>query len=96
MRIGLDFDGTLTADPQLFAGIVGLAKARGHSVVLVTARRDNHENRAEVQDFLDSAGFPEILKFFTSHTSKIAYMKTAGFPVDVWIEDDPLTCALGH
>lgn len=96
MRIGLDFDNTLTADPQLFAGFVNFAKSRGHSVVLVTARRDNHENRATVQDFLESAGFPEITAFYTGLKSKIAFMKQAGLPVDVWIEDDPLTCALGH
>lgn len=96
MRIGLDFDGTLTADPVLFAGFVNFAKSRGHSVVLVTARLDTHENRATIDDFLASADFPEVTTFFTGLQSKIAYMKTAGMPVDVWIEDDPLTCALGH
>lgn len=95
MRIGLDFDGTITADPALFACFVIFAKSRGHSVVVVTARRDNHENKAEVQDYLESAGFPEITAFFTSHRSKVEFMKEAGMPVDVWIDDDPKTCALG-
>ena len=96
MRIGLDFDNTLTADPTLWAAFVSLAQKLGHSVVIVTARRDNHENRADLTDFLESREFPSIPIFYTNLGSKIAHMKKLGMPVDIWVEDDPLTCALGH
>lgn len=96
MRIGLDFDNTLTADATLWAAFVSLAKKLGHTVVIVTARRDTHENRADLQDFLESREFPDIPIVFTNLRSKVAHMKNAGMPVDIWVEDDPLTCALGH
>lgn len=49
MKIALDYDGTYTADPALWDGFIARAKARGHSVWIVTCRRDTEENREEVK-----------------------------------------------
>jgi hypothetical protein len=38
MKIALDWDGTCTADPELWIAFASLAKARGHEVTIVTGR----------------------------------------------------------
>lgn len=43
MRIALDYDGTYTADPQLWDEFIRNAKARGHEVTMVTMRSAEHE-----------------------------------------------------
>lgn len=96
MRIGLDFDNTITANPEYFKSLVEMTIEHGVSIVIVTARRDTPENRETVKEFLAEHGFPKITAFYTNLRSKIKYMDEAGLHVDIWIEDDPLTCALGH
>lgn len=95
-RHGIDFDSTITDDPEYFRELIMLGISRGHSVVIVTARRPTPENKADVEAFLQEHNFPKINVFYTSLASKVAYMKKAGMPVDWWTDDDPLTCALGH
>lgn len=34
--------------------------------------------------------------YFTGLSSKVEYAKRAGLAVDIWIDDDPKRCALGH
>ncbi len=36
LTIGLDYDGTITADPNLWSGFIKLCKARGHTIKIVT------------------------------------------------------------
>lgn len=40
LTIGLDYDGTFTADPDLWRQFVSDCQRRGHSVICVTARRE--------------------------------------------------------
>jgi hypothetical protein len=44
MRIALDYDGTYTADPQLWDEFIRNAQSRGHEVTLVTMRSSDHEH----------------------------------------------------
>jgi len=41
LRIVLDYDDTYTADPVLFDQLIELAQARGHEVVVATAREES-------------------------------------------------------
>lgn len=95
MRIGIDFDNTLTEDAELWLKFIELAESRGHTVVCVTARRPSEENITELEEWMEEHGV-EIPTFFTGLKSKIEYMKGRGMPVDIFIDDDPKACALGH
>lgn len=86
MTIALDYDGTYTADPELWDRFIAAAIRRGHKVIVVTCRRRTDENREDVK----VEGCPV---FFTDLGSKLEYVKKLGCPVDVWIDDDP-ACVL--
>jgi hypothetical protein len=89
ITIGLDFDDTFTADPELWTQFVALARSRGHKVVCVSCRTDNDENRAEVD-------VPGALTYLTSLSPKAWYMNRHGIDVDVWIDDHPECVAHGR
>ena len=78
MRIALDYDGTYTADPELWEAFIHNAHAAGHEVVCVTMRYP-HEG---------APGIP-CRVVFTSRLAKWRAMIERGEPVDVWIDDQP-------
>lgn len=85
MRIGLDFDGTYDQDAAFWDAFIALAKEHGHSVWLVTCRRDTPENREIVK-----APCPVI---FTGLAAKDWHCAQRGLVIDVWVEDD-VACVL--
>lgn len=84
MRIGLDYDGTYTLDPEMWGGFVKHAKAHGHEVWVVTMR-----TAAEGLDIGDLALVVDGVEF-TSRKAKKNHMNHLGLPVDIWIDDMPV------
>lgn len=95
MLIAIDFDETLTKDAALWLAFIDSAKALGHRCVCVTARRGTKENIDILDNWL-SENRIDIPVFYTNLGSKIEYMERIGNKVDIWIDDDPKRCALGH
>ena len=95
MRIAIDFDDTFTADPELWAKFIADARERGHSVVMVTARRDTTENEEVIAEWTAKVGV-ELEVIFTSLASKLATAERRGIKFDVWIDDDPKAVVHGH
>lgn len=95
MLIAIDFDDTLTADAELWRGFIESATALEHHVVCVTARRDTDDNRETIREWMNSHGF-DLFTYFTGLGSKVDFMEKRGLKVNVWIDDNPRTCALGH
>ena len=95
MRIAIDFDETLTLDAGLWRGFIDACRAVGHHVVCVTARRDTDENRDTLSEWMRMHGI-DLHTYFTGLGSKVEFMKAREIKVDVWIDDDPRKCALGH
>lgn len=96
MLIAIDFDETITADARLWLEFVHAATRLGHRVVCVTARRQTAENIQAVEGWLEANGF-EMPVYFTGLAPKPHYMKNVwAMHVDIWIDDDPKRCALGH
>ena len=89
MKFGLDFDATYSADPVLWDHFIVHAKERGHSVCIVTARRDTEENREIVK-------VHGCLTVFTELQSKLRHCAERGLKIDVWIDDDPTALVQGH
>jgi len=93
--IAIDFDDTLTADSELWLEFIASANALGHGVICVTARRDTPENNEDIENWLAMHGI-DLRVYYTGLRSKVDYMASRGLKVDIWIDDDPKRCALGH
>lgn len=79
MKIALDYDGTYSADPELFSAFVKMALARGHDIRILTMRFP--------EESLPEMGIPVI------YTSRRA--KAAEWPADIYIDDNPRFLFLG-
>ena len=95
MLIAIDFDDTLTADAALWREFIAFANRLGHRGVCVTARRQTDDNTETINEWMRMHGI-ELPVYFTGLASKIDFAKKMGIKVDIWIDDDPKTCALGH
>lgn len=76
MKIALDYDGTYTADPELWEEFARLAIARGHSVTIVTLRTPAEKVHTYFTDAV-----PVV---YCSRTAKRNH-----FIADIWIDDSP-------
>ena len=95
MLIAIDFDDTLTADPIMFRTLIAVMQSFGHRVVCVTARRDTNENRLNIESYFRKYGI-DLYVHYSALGSKLDYMERIGVKVDIWIDDDPRKCAMGH
>lgn len=89
MIIAIDYDGTWSADPELFADIARMATARGHEVWCVTARCSTM-----MGPVLKSAGavLGEDRCLSAGRLAKsVAFLRARGREADVWIDDAPET-----
>jgi hypothetical protein len=73
MKIAIDYDNTFTADPQLWADFLNMARERGHEVAIVTSRFPHMKPQA--------IGIEVICCSFTA--------KRKHHQADIWIDDDP-------
>lgn len=85
MTIALDFDDTLTADPEFWWTFAALAEAHGHRVVIVTYRLKSGEFAPEV-DRVVQGRLPVV---WTERQPKRPAADAAGYEVDIWIDDMP-------
>ncbi len=77
MLISVDYDKTYTADPELFAGFIDAAIARGHEVVCITMRRP------------DEAITMPCKVIYTSRRAKAPFAEENNINVNIWIDDSP-------
>jgi len=86
MLIALDFDGTYTADPELWDMFIKQSRERGHEVIIATMR---------YADSLESVGVECILKdkvdriIYTNRKAKKSSVRVQYKDPDIWIDDNP-------
>jgi hypothetical protein len=86
MVISIDYDKTWTQDPAFWREMVYNAKARHHTIIMVTQRCVKYE--AEMRE---TGCIPDDLQIvFASGRTKKDAAEKAGYAVDVWIDDYPL------
>lgn len=85
LTIALDFDGTFTADCELWRCFILSAQAAGHRVVCITGRRESFEHRRELERALPH----RVDVFFAYDEPKADYAKRNRINVDIWIDDMP-------
>lgn len=81
MRIALDYDGTYTRDPTMWAQFIELARGLGHEVVCVTQRFEDDPEEC----------LPEMPchVFYTNRQPKARVLRLLGCSIDIWIDDNP-------
>lgn len=93
MNIGLDFDGTVTRDFDLWYEFIEMSKTMGHKVYIVTMRNELFEGDAlheKIGDKCDGI-------IFTSRYGKREYVrKHHNLVMDVWIDDKPQYVTQDH
>lgn len=98
MNFGLDYDGTVTADPDFFLMMTKLARARGHKVYIATMRYTSECVQVEgkpaphdpiPQEFLDNIDGLHCTGQNGQRLAKKDFMLSRGIEIDVWIEDQP-------
>lgn len=92
MKIALDFDGTFTADPQLWLTFIIAAEDAGHEVRIVTMR-------CAVKDGINwmAVGFtdPPAKVVWCDGHAKREWCRQIGWEPDIWIDDDPYSLVHG-
>ena len=88
IRFALDFDGTFTADPDLFRRLCANIRNAGHTVHIVTMR--DHHGLQEIQQ---TAGPWVDGIILTDGKQKRAEAYAQGHSFDIWIDDCPESIA---
>lgn len=82
MKIALDYDETITADPVFWSEFCTLAASAGHEVVIVTYR-------------FPTTHYDDIKRFADENRLGVIYtggkQKSTIYEADVWIDDSPET-----
>lgn len=88
MRIGLDYDGTITADPEFWLDFCLKASRRGHEIYIVTMRYES-----ECKDI--DPRFRTLTKgvYATKRKAKNRFMLERGISIQIWIDDNPRAVA---
>ena len=89
LTIALDYDGTFTADCELWRCFISTAAKFGHKIICVSAREDTPGNRYELTQAMP-IGVPVLLCY---GQSKRTHAAAQGHDVDIWIDDHPETVA---
>lgn len=81
MKIAIDYDGTFSADPELFSVFIRIAQQREHEAYIVTMRYDSDAERICDQ--------VPCKVFYTGRNAKMKHMADLGHIFDIWIDDMP-------
>ena len=85
LRIALDWDGTVTADRELWFAFIKHAKERGHDIFIATARSE--ETAQKVREEVAQFGIKVIAVDGKPKINEVD-RQTGHFP-DIWIDDMP-------
>ena len=86
MLIALDFDGTYTADPELWDVFIANARARGHEIVVATMRYEDTESEIVELSLADKV---DMIVYTNRKAKKTALRQIIGRDPNIWIDDNP-------
>lgn len=89
MRIALDYDNTLSADPEFWVAFLDLAELHGHEVRIVTIRDERHDRTEPLVDLERSV--PVVYTRGVAKRFYLMHFVPDFWPVSVWIDDKPET-----
>lgn len=85
MKVGLDWDGTVNADPVAFKGVVESLLDTGHDVTVTTWRSppEGYDNYPDIEEIFAMWGFKLPVVYCSGKAKRDCY------PADIWIDDNP-------
>lgn len=92
LLIALDYDNTLTADPQGFKAIIRCFQSLGHEVMIVTMRCKEKDYEPQFDELRDKY---QVDAIFCDGNPKRKFTETLGYKFDIWIDDYPEGIHLG-
>ncbi len=84
MIIALDYDGTYTADKELWNSFIQQAQSNGHEVIVATMRYES-----EGYEVVTDLGERVARIIFTDRKAKKAAVRMQYKDPDIWIDDNP-------
>lgn len=89
MKIGLDWDGTVSEDPLVFKKVVEAFLDGGHDVTVVTWRcpPEGENQWVDIEEVFQMWGF-RLPTIFCNGKAKRDF-----YPADIWIDDNPAAIA---
>jgi hypothetical protein len=92
MTISIDYDGTYARNPAMWDELLCACEIAGVEVICISRRDDTPENRQTIRAaFGDEFQTLSALILCGPNTQKQDAAKTAGFAVDIWIDNTPET-----
>lgn len=86
MNIGLDWDGTVTTDPNTWVKVVQTLNAAEFRVHIVTMRFQSEVDRDPIMQRFR----PFVVDIHaTGRQAKEAFMEAKNIPIHIWIDDNP-------
>lgn len=82
--VAIDFDNTITADPDFYIALVQVYRERGWEPIICTLRDNMDDNLLEIREKLQDEG---IRIYTTDGRKKRAFMLHQGISVGLWIDD---------
>lgn len=91
MKVGLDWDGTVSLDPIAFRGVVTAFLNCGHEVAVVTWRvpAGGSDSWMDLEEVFAMWGFRLPVIYCSGEAKRDHY------PADIWIEDNPAAVIFG-
>lgn len=93
LKFGVDFDDTLSADPESFGKMFKILQDSGHEIVIVTGRSpiDKWKQEAEVMllYLINKYSLDHIPIVFSGTEWKKISANKAGHKIDIWIDNSP-------
>ena len=83
-RVAIDFDCTITADPEFFRTLIAIYRTQGWEPIVCTLRCDDEDDITEIRETLND---PTIPIYTTDGQLKRAYLYEQGIDVGLWIDD---------
>lgn len=93
LKFGVDFDDTISADPESFGKIFEILQSAGHTVVVVTGRSPigDWKSGAEkaIKDLCTIHDLVPIEIVFAGPNWKKEVAKSEGHEIDIWFDNSP-------
>jgi hypothetical protein len=93
LKFGVDFDDTITADPESFGKMFRVLQDAGHTIIVVTGRSPIAHWKSEVEKTIKDLCLIHDLKpieiVFASTNWKRVSAASSGHEIDIWIDNSP-------
>lgn len=105
ITIAIDYDGTFSLAPGLWARFIADANSCGCRVFVISCRKcecspamkcENHVDLKAAMPLIGEDGVTSLTFYLTNGAPKRWFMEQRGIKVDIWVDDEPMTIEYGR